>query len=317
MRDRSSSTTTEHTHPAENAPGTRFARGFRGYRRNLVDDAMTRMELKVADLEQQAVELREELLDSQHVASEARHDLTRARAELRYWNDRASYVDSEVARARQRATELEASARSRAEAIEADAQERSLQLVDRVCSEANAIMQAAREEAREMFLRFETDVDMSQQKLDKLEQVRVEVSRTMQGALNQFEEAVRELDKVAPVKRIVEALEPPTRRSVPTFGKKKALEAARRFDEGIERTANAALSTPVQDSNATSQGAPTILSASVSDVVDEAEAVSGPAPLLIELNGTPTGHAQAADEPLESHRVHDADDEFASLLMQP
>ena len=315
MRDRSDST--EHTHPAENAPGTRFARGFRGYKRNLVDDAMTRMELKVADLETQAVELREELLDSQHVASEARHDLTRARAELRYWNDRASYVDSEVARARQRAAELEASARSRAEAVEADAQERSLQLVDRVCSEASAIMQAAREEAREMFLRFETDVDMSQQKLDKLEQVRVEVSRTMQGALNQFEEAVRELDKVAPVKRIVEALEPPTRRAVPTFGKKKALEAARRFDEGIERTATAALSTPVPEPTATSQGASTVLSASVSDVVDEAEAVSTPSPIALQLPGTPTGHAQAADEQLEPHRQHVADDEFASLLMQP
>ncbi len=332
MRDRSSSTT-EHTHPAENEPGKRFARSFRGYRRNVVDDAMTRMELRVADLEQQSVELREELLDSQHVASEARHDLTRARAELRYWNDRASYVDSEVARARQRATELEAAARSRAETIEADAQERSLQLVDRVCSEANAIMQAAREEAREMFLRFETDVDMSQQKLDKLEQVRVEVASTMQGALQQFEEAVRELDKVAPVKRIVEALEPPTRRAVPTFGKKKAMEAARRFDEGIERTASAALSTPVPEGEAapsealpeaeavstpaatTAQGAPNVMSVTVADA-GEAHA-DAHRPVLIDLSGTPTGHAQdpAADQ--DPRRQHNADDEFAALLMQP
>ncbi len=313
MRDRSSSTT-EHTHPAENAPGTRFRRSFRGYRRNLVDDAMTRMELRVADLEQQAVELREELLDSQHVASEARHDLTRARAELRYWNDRASYVDSEVARARQRATELEKAARDRADAIEADAQERSLQLIDRVCGEANAMLQAARGEAREMFLRFETDVDMSKQKLDKLEEVRHEVASTMQGALNQFEEAVRELDKVAPAKRIVSALEAPTRRSVPTFGTKKALEAARRFDEGIERNATAALSTPVRES--VTQGAPTVLRASVSDGDEAPE----PAP-VVDLTGTPTGHAQAPTEPvsadLASRRQHDADDEFASLLMQP
>jgi hypothetical protein len=312
MRDRSS---TDNTHPAENAPGTRFARSFRGYRRNLVDDAMTRMELRVDDLEQQAVELREELLDSQHVASEARHDLTRARAELRYWNDRASYVDSEVARARQRATELEAAARGRAESIEADAQERSLQLIDRVCAEASQIMTAAREEAREMFLRFETDVDMSQQKLDKLEQVRTEVAKTMQGALSQFEDAVRELDKVAPVKRIVEALETPTRRSVPTFGTKKAMEAARRFDEGIERTASAALSTPM--ASPVTQGAPTILSAQVSDAVEEAEAISTPAPMSIALSGTPTGHAQDASEQVEPHRSHDADDEFAALLMQP
>jgi hypothetical protein len=301
-------TQTTNTHPAENAPGKRFARSLRGYRRNLVDDAVTRLELRVRDLEEQAVDLREELLDSQHVASEARHDLTRARAELRYWNDRASYVDSEVARARQRAIELEASARERAETIEADAQERSLQLVDRVCAEANAIMQSAREEAREMFLRFETDVDMSQQKLDKLEQVRQEVAQTMQGALTQFEDAVRELDKVAPAKRIVQALETPTRRAVPTFGKKKALEAAKRFDDGIERTANAALSTPV----ATSQGAPTVLGATVSDADEQP---------VVDLTGTPTGHAQSTSEPLaadlHSRRQHDADDEFASLLMQP
>ncbi len=302
-------TRTEHTHPAENAPGKRFKSGFRGYRRNLVDDAMTRLELRVTDLEQQAVELREELLDSQHVASEARHDLTRARAELRYWNDRASYVDSEVARARQRASELEGTARERAETIEADAQERSLQLIDRVCAEANAIMQAAREEAREMFLRFETDVDMSQQKLDKLEQVRLEVAQTMQGALNQFEDAVRELDKVAPAKRIVTALEAPTRRSVPTFGKRKAMEAAKRFDEGVERTANAAISTPV----ATPAQAETVLAAEVTGV----EPV---APVQIPLNGTPTGHAQAQAEPVVARvtpRSHDADEEFAALLMQP
>ena len=316
-----------HTHPAENAPGTRFKRSFRGYRRNLVDDAMTRLELRVADLEQQAVELREELLDSQHDASEARHDLTRARAELRYWNDRASYVDSEVARARQRAQELEGSARSRAEAIEADAQERSLQLIDRVCAEASQIMQAAREEAREMFLRFETDVDMSKQKLDKLEEVRREVASTMQGALTQFESAVRELDKVAPAKRIVESLEAPTRRAVPTFGKKKALEAAKRFDDGIDRSANAAMSTPVMTDTtieATAQGAPTVLAATVTDATEgehDATSVSAPTPTVIDLTGTPTGHAQSSSEPmaddLHSRRQHDADDEFASLLMQP
>jgi hypothetical protein len=143
----------------------------------------------------------------------------------------------------------------------------------------------------------------------------------MQGALTQFEEAVRELDKVAPAKRIVQALEAPTRRAVPTFGTKKAMEAAKRFDEGIERSANAALSTPVT-SPATSQGAPTILSAIVRDA--DADETSAPEPAttpVVDLTGTPTGHAQSADEPtaddLHSRRQHDADDEFASLLMQP
>jgi hypothetical protein len=286
MRDRT--TSEDHVHPAENVPGTRFKRSFRGYRRNLVDDAMASMELRIDDLEEQSVQLREELLEAQHVAGEARHDLTRARAELRYWNDRASYVDSEVARARQRATELEQTARERAEAIEADAQERSLQLVDRVCSEAGTIMQSAREEAREMFLRFETDVDMSQQKLDKLEQVRIDVAQTMQGALKQFELAVTELDKVAPAKRLVTALEEPTRRAVPTFGRKKAQEAARRFDQRVEHAASAALTSPVKAT----------------------EPSSNPSP-------TPTIDAVSAPTATTTRRSHDADDEFASLLLQP
>ncbi|MCB0879484.1 MAG: hypothetical protein KDC46_10980 [Thermoleophilia bacterium] len=326
MRDRSSTTEdTTYTHPAEapvqEVPGKRFKRSFRGYRRNLVDDALARMELRIADLEEQSVQLREELLDAQHVAGEARHDLTRAKAELRYWNDRASYVDSEVARARQRALELEQSARERAEAIEADAQERSLQLVDRVCVEANQIMQAARDEAREMFLRFETDVDMSQQKLDKLEQVRREVAQTMQSALLQFENAVQELDKVAPAKRIVSQLEEPTRRAVPTFGRRKAQEAARRFDQGVEHDASAALSSPL----------PTVLSASVDGQAPE------PTPTMIDPSGTNTGAtttsagatvpaapAAASPAPADAattgsapRKVHDADEEFAALLMQP
>lgn len=282
MRDRTSS---DLSHPAEAAPGTRFRRGFFGYRRHLVDDAITRMQLRIDDLETQSVELREELLEAQHVASETRHDLTRARAELRYWNDRASYVDSEVARARHRATELEQASRERAETIEADAQERSLQLVDRVCTEANMMLQSAREEAREMFLRFETDVDMSKQKLDKLEEVRREVARSMQGALQQFEDAVRELDKVAPAKRIVDALETPVRRAVPTFGKQKALDAAKRFEDSAFDGTSAALSTPL--------------------MLDEPLAAVDPA----------AGDEQIEDEMTQpSPRAHEADAEFASLV---
>ncbi len=312
MRDRTGSD--EHTHPAEARPGKRFKRSiFGGYRRNLVDDAVASLELRVDDLEEQAVQLREELLEAQHVAGEARHDLTRARAELRYWNDRASYVDSEVARARQRALELEQSARDRAEAIEADAQERSLQLVDRVCMEANQIMQAAREEAREMFLRFETDVDMSKQKLDKLEQVRRDVAQTMQGALSQFEAAVQELDKVAPAKRLVSQLEEPTRRTTPTFGRRKAQEAAKRFDQGVEHSANAAMSTPV----------PTELRASVEPTkTDEPAAEPTATSAAAPTKSTPSKPAatpttSGVKEAPVLRRTHDADEEFAALLMQP
>lgn len=97
-----------------------------------------------------------------------------------------------------------------------------------------------------MFLRFEQDVDMKQQKLDRLEQTRTEVARTMQGALQQFEEAVRELDRVDPAKRIVEALEEPVRRTRPDFGTAKALEASRRFEETVARSSSEALSTPLR-----------------------------------------------------------------------
>lgn len=307
------STIDEHAHPAEVPAGRRFPRSFRGYRRNLVDDTVARLEGRVADLEEQAVQLREELLEAQHVAGEARHDLTRARAELRYWNDRASYVDSEVARARQRALELEQSARERAEAIEADAQARSLQLVDRVCSEANAIMQAAREEAREMFLRFETDVDMSQQKLDKLETVRRDVAQAMQGALHQFEAAVRELDKVAPAKRLVSDLEAPTRRSVPTFGRRKAQEAARRFDQGIEQGATAAMSTPV----------PTVPDATAEDSEPTATTpatptAATPSPATRDDERSPTDGDAGIDTmaSADGRRTHQPDEEFAALLLQ-
>jgi vacuolar-type H+-ATPase subunit H len=300
MRDRTS--TSEHDTAATDTPGQRFPRAVRGYRRNLVDDAMAGLELQVAELEDQAVQLREELLEARHAGDETRHDLTRARAELRYWNDRASYVDSEVARARQRATEIEQEARSRADAIEADAQERSLQLIDRVCTEANQIILAAREEAREMFLRFETDVDMSKQKLDKLDQVRVEVAETMQGALQQFEAAVRELDLASSTKRIVSSLEEPERRAVPTFGRQKAREAAERFDQGIELSAAAALSTPL----------PEVLRASV--VVDEA--VAPVEPFEVDPPAATVVDEPADEQSTNVRRTHDADAEFAALLLQ-
>ena len=155
-----------------------------------------------------------------------------------------------------------------------------------------------------MFLRFAVDVDMSQQKLDKLELVRREVASTMQGALNQFEEAVRELDKVAPVKRIVEALETPTRRPVPTFGTMKALEAAERFEAGVEPAASEALSTPL----------PAVLSAEVAaGASSSSEAIEASVDLQAAMSELPTG-TQTTNT---SRRMHDADEEFAALLMQP
>jgi vacuolar-type H+-ATPase subunit H len=320
MRDRS------HTESATATRGNRFHRRFRGYAVHVVDDALEELETRVHDLEGQAVELREELLETQHTASETKHDLTRARAELRYWNDRASYVDSEVSRARQRATEMEATARARAEAIEADAQERSLQLIDRVCEEANTMLHAARAEAREMFLRFETDVDMSQQKLERLESVRREVSRTMQGALNQFEEAVRELDKVSPARRIVESLEPPVRRAVPTFGQQKALDAAQRFETTTSDTASAAMSTPLKPTSRSiaaalspADDADEPSSDDAHDLAPDHSLIHAPLQMTdpILVVDPSAGDEQAVEETRSpARRTHDADEEFASLLLQ-
>lgn len=309
MRERS----TSHAHPAETSTRPRLRRGLFGYRRRDVEDAMTQLRLRAHELEEEAVTLREELLDARHEASETRHDLTRARAELRYWNDRASYVDSEVARARHRAADLEEAARRRAEAIEADAQERSLQLIDRVCSEANAMLQHAREEAREMFLRFETEVDMSQQKLEKLEEVRTEVARSMQGALEQFEDAVRELDKVGPVKRIVESLEQPVRRTTPTFGKQKAVDAARRFEDAGAHGASEALSSPLT-ARVVEVDTP------ADETPEDSNQAAGEAASQPSSEGTAgkdsSSTANTDDSKAEGtgKRRHDADKEFASLL---
>jgi hypothetical protein len=208
-----------------------FGRSLLGYRRSDVDAAVLELTQRAAGVDRHNAALRAQLTTTEHVLSETKHDLTRARAELRYWNDRASYIDGEVARARRRALEIEQEARERSEAIEADAQERSMQLIDRVCSEANALLQTAREEARDMFLRFEQDVDLSQQRLVRLEDVRADVAQSMQAALIQFEAAVRELDHAGPIHRVNAALAEPQRRALPTFGRERAIEAARRFDE--------------------------------------------------------------------------------------
>ena len=282
-------------------PGTRFRRRFRGYDVNHVEDAVTQLEQRAGDLEHEVGELRETLLDARTEGAEAKHDLARARAELRYWNDRASYVDSEVTRARRVAIELEQHARERAETIEADAQERSIQLIDRVCSEANQLLVAAREEARDMFLRFESEVDMSQQKLDQLEDARTRIASAMQGAMSQFSDAVRQMEQVAPPSLLMETLERPKRRTIPTFGRQKAIEAAERFDGPAAETAAAALSSPL--TIRIEDVAPAAL-----DVEDMA--VAGPEPKLGSSDAVPTSPL----EPAGAQRSHEPDEEFAALL---
>ena len=319
-RDTSTTTTTDATSTKDSqAPGTRFPRSFHGYDRHIVDDELRRIDARVADHERRAERLARHLDETRTDLASARHELTRARAELRYWNDRASYVDSEVARARTLADEIESAARGRADAIEADAQERSLQLVDRVCTEANAMLQAAREEAREMFMRFETDVDMSKQKLDRLETVRRDVARTMQTAIGQFEDAVRELDTVAPTKRIVEAVEMPVRKSLPTFGKQRAIEAADRFEQGTNRQAEQAMTSPVPEPDTTAAASDADTSADMSNAYLVEDTSDDMQQTIADANrASITGDDDVTRSAIAKARlVYDADDEFAALLMQP
>lgn len=303
-------------------PGTRFRRRFRGYDVNLVEDALTQLDQRTGELEHEVDDLRESLLEARTDGAEAKHDLARARAELRYWNDRASYVDSEVTRARRVAIELEQHARERAEQIEADAQERSIQLVDRVCTEANQLLVAAREEARDMFLRFESEVDMSQQKLDQLEEARTKIATAMQRAMSQFSDAVRQMEQVAPPSLLMETLEQPKRRAIPTFGRQKALEAAERFDGPAADVASAALSSPltarVEDVDASSSNDDAD-EQSEADVTPELAMVSvdDPEVALDVANDGASGDVDTSPLEPTKRRSHDADEEFAALLLQP
>ena len=95
-------------------PSLRFPRALLGYRRDAVDDAC-------AALADQVVELREALMERDTVVQDLRSDLTRCEAEIRYWNDRESYVESEVDRARTTAERLEREAHERAVAVELEA----------------------------------------------------------------------------------------------------------------------------------------------------------------------------------------------------
>lgn len=285
--------------------GSRFRRVLFGYDRHGVDRDVRALERRLADLDATIAGLRDELGATRSAAAEAQHDLTRAHAELRTWNDRAAYVDGEVARARIEAAKLEADARARAEVVESEAQERSLQLIDRVCQEANSLLTAAREEAREMFVRFETEVDVSQRKLDRLEQARREIATTMQSALHQFEEAVAEVNKVAPAKRLVEALEEPARRTPPTFGTHRALEAARRFAEGTDPSTTAALSTPL----------PAVFGATVIDMPTTLDVpTTDAAAAVVVTDGDDAEHAQGPRAHIHP-AVHDADETAATDVL--
>ena len=120
---------------------------------------------------------------------------------------------------------------------------------------------------------------------------------------------MRERGKISPARRLVTQLEPPTRRAVPTFGRRKAMDAARKFDEGVERVASAALSTPV----------PAVLVASVEDAVAQ-EPAPAPAhdlaptstmtPTQVPLTGSATTPAMPTSsvEPSQPvRRAHHAD----------
>jgi hypothetical protein len=208
---------------SETPSNTKIRRAFLlGYRRADVD-------LVLADAEAQQIELREQLMERGATIDELEADLTRARREVRYWEDRQNFVEAEVERARASAERVEKEARERAEEVERDAKDRSLQMIDRVCAEANAIVQHARDEAREMATRFQDDVVLAEQRIERLRRIEVELQKSVRTAIDSFESGIRTLQDAAPSAQAVETEQ--TARKLPShdFGKSRAVEAARRY----------------------------------------------------------------------------------------
>ena len=188
-------------------------------------------------------------------------ELSRARAEVRYWNDRETFVEMETERARAAAERVESAARERAYAVERDAKDRAAQLIDRVCAEATAILQQARDEAREVTERVQGDVHVTEERVGQLREVQGDIQQAIRTALDSFRDGLRDLDHSVPsagaIQTLAAAVAPP--RPEPDFGRTKAAEAARRFGAvpnvipGLER--DEAPARPVAVQQPTSGGA--------------------------------------------------------------
>ena len=220
--------------PIANESATpRLRRRLLGYRRKDVD-------AWVFDSRGQLIELREELMERTEAVTELEGNVHELKLQLRYWEDRAAFIDSQLSRVHEDARRIEHEARERADQVEKTAQGRALQMVDRVCVEANTILQHARDEAREIYGRNQQDINRSRVRVEQMSALQVEVSNALHRAMERFQEGVFELDKVQPtrqhslVARVSAAAAqqaPPRERTLPTFGRTRALEAAQLLDD--------------------------------------------------------------------------------------
>lgn len=173
------------------APRSFRGRFFGGYDRAEVDAFV----LQNAG---ESVDLREQLMSRCEELDQLRDEQRRLRTELRYWNDRQTFIDGELDRVRADAERIENDARERASNVEKRAQDRALQLVDRVCVEANTILVNAREEAHAMFARQEDDLDVSRRRVERMTQLQLEITSALRAAMQQFERGMHEIESVAP-----------------------------------------------------------------------------------------------------------------------
>ena len=169
----------------------RFPLRVRGYDRHAVDAALLADERTRVDLETRSLE------HAHHVEALTKQ-LATARQELRYWHDRQAFIDGEIERARASAEKIIAEAGERASTLEQQAQERTLKMIDRVCTEANEVMRHAREESAAVAQRYRDDVASAKLRLSNMSGVQRDVVLAMRAAMTRFEDGMSELELVTP-----------------------------------------------------------------------------------------------------------------------
>lgn len=173
----------------------RFRRRLRGYDADAVE---AWAETVLSQLAAVADEY-ERLLASQRSTD---MQLAESRAEVRFWHDRQSFIEAELERVRSQGAALIEDARGRADEIERAAEQRSLTMIERVCEEANSIMQHARDEAQLLFSRQERDVDAARARVERMTALQQEMSRALRGAMQRFEQGLMEVEHAGPSAQI-------------------------------------------------------------------------------------------------------------------
>jgi cell division septum initiation protein DivIVA len=222
----------------------RFGRQLLGYRRATVEawgDALDRY----------IEELRHEVADSTDQIVHLTDELGALRARIRFHEDREQLVRSEMERVARDSDRMLHEARMRGEEVERAAQERALRMVDRVCDEANQILQHARDEARELLARNDAELARARQRVSQMADLQRGIRSSMRTAVEQFEQGMHHLETPhtteaaiigdsipapepsPPIGRLV-PIEAPKARVQPTFGRDKAIAAANAASAGTD-----------------------------------------------------------------------------------